>query len=249
MLSYRELRDEAKALARRLLGLGLERGDRVGILAETDPMFHRFLFRLPVRRSDPPLPCPPEFNSVRTRPISIRFAGCSRAVVQPLRSCRILMPTLPERSHRVSTWSWPVHPVILTPWRKSMLISLRKVRMMQLICNTPRAVLVFPRGVEIDQETALDNLQEIARHGLKLTSDDRFVSWLPYYHDMGLIGFILAPLICQLSVDYLPSRTFAMRPRLWLKLISDNRGNHFFQSDIRLCAVRQTAASFGLRTV
>ncbi len=50
------------------------------------------------------------------------------------------------------------------------------------------------------------------------------MSWLPYYHDMGLIGFILVPLICQLSADYLPSRTFAMRPRLWLKLISDNRG-------------------------
>ena len=44
VLSYRELRDEAKVLARRLLGLGLERGDRVGIIAETDPMFHRFFF-------------------------------------------------------------------------------------------------------------------------------------------------------------------------------------------------------------
>ena len=44
VLSYRELRDEAKTLARRLLGLGLERGDRVGIIAETDPMFHRFFF-------------------------------------------------------------------------------------------------------------------------------------------------------------------------------------------------------------
>ena len=38
-LSYRELRDEARILARRLLGLGLKRGDRVGIIAETDPMF------------------------------------------------------------------------------------------------------------------------------------------------------------------------------------------------------------------
>ena len=82
----------------------------------------------------------------------------------------------------------------------------------------------FPRGVEINQETVLDNLQGIAKNGLKLSSEDRFVSWLPFYHDMGMIGFILVPLICQLSADYLPSRTFAMRPRLWLKLISDNRG-------------------------
>src|SRR5210317_2600561 len=44
VLSYRELREEAIALARRLLGLGLKHGDRVGIIAETDPMFHRFFF-------------------------------------------------------------------------------------------------------------------------------------------------------------------------------------------------------------
>jgi fatty-acyl-CoA synthase len=65
---------------------------------------------------------------------------------------------------------------------------------------------------------------EIARYGLKLSAKDRFVSWLPFYHDMGLVGFILVPLIGQLSVDYLGSRTFAMRPRLWLKILSDNGG-------------------------
>jgi len=44
VLSYRDLRDQARVLARRLLGLGCKRGDRVGIIAETDPMFHRFFF-------------------------------------------------------------------------------------------------------------------------------------------------------------------------------------------------------------
>jgi fatty-acyl-CoA synthase len=82
----------------------------------------------------------------------------------------------------------------------------------------------FPRGVEVTQKTVLSNLTEIAEYGLELDSDDRFVSWLPFYHDMGLVGFILVPLIGQLSVDYLGSRTFAMRPRLWLKLLSDNGG-------------------------
>ena len=44
VLSYQALQTEAKSLARRLLGLGLKRGDRVGIIAETDPMFQRFFF-------------------------------------------------------------------------------------------------------------------------------------------------------------------------------------------------------------
>ena len=44
VLSYRELRDDAQVLARGLLGLGCERGARVGIIAETHPMFHRFFY-------------------------------------------------------------------------------------------------------------------------------------------------------------------------------------------------------------
>ena len=44
VLSYKELRVEAKLLAGKLLGLGCRRGTRVAIVAETDPMFHRFFF-------------------------------------------------------------------------------------------------------------------------------------------------------------------------------------------------------------
>ncbi|MEQ8660313.1 MAG: AMP-binding protein, partial [Gammaproteobacteria bacterium] len=82
----------------------------------------------------------------------------------------------------------------------------------------------FPRGVEISQQTVMTNLRDIALHGLKITETDRMVAWLPLYHDMGLVGFVLLPLGSQLSADYLSPRTFAMRPRLWLKLISQNRG-------------------------
>ena len=57
---------------------------------------------------------------------------------------------------------------------------------------------------------------------------------------MGLVGFVLVPLASQLSVDYLSPRTFAMRPRLWLKLVSDNRGTVSSSppSGYSLCATR-----------
>ncbi|HYA03460.1 MAG TPA: fatty acyl-AMP ligase, partial [Syntrophobacteria bacterium] len=42
MLPYGRLKEEARVLARRLLGLGLERGARVAIVADTNPDFHRF---------------------------------------------------------------------------------------------------------------------------------------------------------------------------------------------------------------
>ena len=74
----------------------------------------------------------------------------------------------------------------------------------------------------------MNNLANIAMHGVKVQSGDRSMSWLPYFHDMGLVGFVLAPMASQLSVDYLSTRDFAMRPRLWLKLISQNQATISF---------------------
>jgi fatty-acyl-CoA synthase len=51
------------------------------------------------------------------------------------------------------------------------------------------------------------------------------VSWLPLYHDMGLIGFVLAPMCAQRSVDLLAPRDFARRPLQWLMLISRRRAS------------------------
>ena len=55
------------------------------------------------------------------------------------------------------------------------------------------------------------------------TAADSAVSWLPLYHDMGLIGFVLAPMCAQRSVDLLAPCDFARRPLQWLSLISRRR--------------------------
>ncbi len=86
----------------------------------------------------------------------------------------------------------------------------------------------FPRGTMITQASALHNLEAIFNHGFRLTQDDRFCSWLPYYHDMGLVGIVLGCVATQRSCDFMGSREFAMRPRLWLKLMSQNRATISF---------------------
>ena len=98
----------------------------------------------------------------------------------------------------------------------------------------------FPRGTMITQAAALANLEDIFNNGFRLTPDDRFCSWLPFYHDMGLVGIVLGCVATQRSVDYLASRDFAMRPRLWLKLMSRNRGTVSFSPPFgyALCARR-----------
>ena len=86
----------------------------------------------------------------------------------------------------------------------------------------------FPRGVMIEQRAVMSNLAGIIRHGVKMGSGDRCFSWLPFYHDMGLVGLVLVPVASQVSVDYLDTREFAMRPRQWLNLMTKTKATISF---------------------
>ena len=86
----------------------------------------------------------------------------------------------------------------------------------------------------------LANLNEIIIHGLKLRPGDRAFSWLPFYHDMGLVGFVLGPMVSQISVDYLKTWMFAMRPLLWLSLMTRTKATISFSPSFgyQLCVKR-----------
>ena len=80
-----------------------------------------------------------------------------------------------------------------------------------------------PKGVLISQSAIMANTKVILRDGLCVTPQDRAFSWLPLYHDMGFVGFCLSPIMGQVSVDYISTPSFARRPGLWLRLMSENK--------------------------
>lgn len=81
----------------------------------------------------------------------------------------------------------------------------------------------LPKGVVLTHANLLANIRVMARV-LNVTSDDVFVSWLPLYHDMGLIGAWLGSLhfACQLVI--MPPLAFIARPHRWLWAIHRYRG-------------------------
>ena len=81
--------------------------------------------------------------------------------------------------------------------------SFRQDRKIRRTFNLPPGARVFPRGVFITQQAVLANLTAIIENGLSVRPGDRAMSWLPFYHDMGLVGLLLATMAAQLSVDFL----------------------------------------------
>jgi acyl-CoA synthetase (AMP-forming)/AMP-acid ligase II len=85
-----------------------------------------------------------------------------------------------------------------------------------------------PKGVTLTHENLAANVHVIMDLGLKVQSFDSAVSWLPLYHDMGLIGFVLAPLFHVNTITFMPPLLFLKRPIKWLEQMSKRRGTISF---------------------
>ena len=80
----------------------------------------------------------------------------------------------------------------------------------------------LPKGVEVGHRHLMAN-QEMIHHTFGHRSDSVFVSWLPVYHDMGLIGNVLQPLYLGARSVLMSPTAFLQRPRRWLEAITRYR--------------------------
>jgi len=252
VLPYAVLRDEAVDIARQLMGLNLERGSRVALVAETYPDFLRFFYACQYAGTVPvPLPASIHLGGHKAYVAQLRrlLLNCrAQVAVAPAMFMSFLREAAsglglvfvgtPEQFSELPRQEGPLRPS-----------GPDELAYLQYTSGSTR----FPRGVMIPQKTVLNNLASIIRYGAKIRPGDRSMSWLPFYHDMGLVGLVLSPMASQLSVDYLKTRDFGMRPRLWLTLISQNHATVSFGPPFgyELCVQRlreDTADQFDLRS-
>lgn len=222
VLEYRTLKQRAMAGARRLLSLNLHRGDRVALIAETEVGFVEAFFAC-------------QYAGLVAVPLAIPMGmGQRHSYIAKLRELLINCQPVAIISNEewlplinaASTDAAALHIISNADFQalpeKDVELSLpspNDIAYLQYTSGSTR----FPRGVIITHRAVMSNLQVISRNGIKARVGDRCISWLPFYHDMGLVGFLLTPVAAQLSVDYLRTQDFAMRPMQWLKLITKNR--------------------------
>lgn len=99
----------------------------------------------------------------------------------------------------------------------------------------------LPKGVQVSHGNLVANELLIRRgFGIDLNPDDVIVSWLPLYHDMGLIGGLLQPIFSGVPCVLMSPAYFLGRPLRWLEAISQYRGTISGGPDFayRLCSER-----------
>lgn len=222
VLSYADLAAQARDLAVRLLALGLASGDRVALAAESDGDFLRAFFACQYAGLVPaPVPLPAPFGGKDAYVAHVRrmlISADARAALAPT----ALSAWFKEAGEGLG--------LALT----GTLADLPTARGGALPTPDPDGLCYlqfssgstrFPLGVAVTQKALMANLVAIGRDGLDVRAADRTVTWLPLYHDMGLVGMLLASLAFQVSIDLLPTGAFVRRPSLWLDLISKRGGS------------------------
>ena len=218
---YSELREDALAMARRLIALGVVPQDRIALIAETGPDFAALFFGCIYAGAWPvPLPLPTSFGG--------RDAYVDQLAVQ-MKSADPKYLFYPDELDSMAgdaaricgtkgiSWTgfgdYPLSDAALPT------ASGDDIAYLQYSSGSTR----FPHGVAVTHHALLNNLAAHS-HGMNIQPSDRCVSWLPWYHDMGLVGCFLSPVANQVSTDYLKTEDFARRPLAWLDLISRNKG-------------------------
>jgi fatty-acyl-CoA synthase len=219
---FREMRDDARAAAYRLSALGVRAGDRVALVAETGPEFAQLFFGAVYVGAWPvPLPLPTSFGG--------RDSYIDQLRVQ-LDSCDPVMLIYPAELADMAGAAAAAAGTAGHDWEALLAQaavpcplptqSATDIAYLQYSSGSTR----FPHGVAITHEGLLNNLAAHS-HGMKIDGDDRCISWLPWYHDMGLVGCFLSPIANQVSTDYLKTEDFARRPLAWLDLVTRNPGH------------------------
>lgn len=223
-VSYAALAREASAVATGLLAGGLGRGERVALMLPTGREYFTVFLGVLLAGGVPVPIYPPPRRSVleehlRRQARLLDNAGASVLVTVPeaMAAARLVRPLVPAlRAVRTAdsvaeAGSRHIQPLPV--------VSPGDIALIQYTSGSTGD----PKGVVLTHAQLLANIAAMGR-AAEVTSSDVFVSWLPLYHDMGLIGAWHAPMVLGLPLVVMSPLAFLARPVRWLEAISTYSG-------------------------
>jgi fatty-acyl-CoA synthase len=214
---FSEMRADALADAHRFVARGVKPGDRIALIAETAPEFVALFFGALYAGAWPvPLPLPTSFGGAQSYIDQLRVQLSSadpKLLFYPPELEAMCGEAARLEGVEGADWA-SLHASDAVPGPLPQAMP-GEIAYLQYSSGSTR----FPHGVAVTHEALLANLAAHS-HSMSIGQGDRGVSWLPFYHDMGLVGCMLSMVANQISADYLKTEDFARRPLAWLDLIS-----------------------------
>lgn len=221
--SYQAIERVSARFGGALQALGLKKGDRVALILPQNEDFV-FMFFGAIRAGIVPVPVYPplglgQLQSYLDNTRHIVHKSGAKALVTTAQIKRLLgtvQESCPELEQIVAIEGLRDSGEALRPQD----ISMSDVAFLQFTSGSTSR----PKGVTLTHENLAANVKCIMHDGLRSGADDVGVSWLPLFHDMGLIGFVIAPLVYQVSSVFVPSLLFLKRPVSWFQALTKHKG-------------------------
>jgi len=223
--SFDEVLGEARSVGARLAALGMQQGDRVGLMVSLPsrflPIMHGCLLCGFV-----PVPMYPSMTfrkgtfldrtAAILRGSGARWLVTDDGVVQHVSP---ILERVPSLEAIVTVDRLPAAQGV-----PKNVVTANDVGFIQYTSGST----ADPKGVVVTHGSLVANSHAIMVSGVSAGPDDVGVSWLPLFHDMGLIGFGLAPLLTRTPVVFLRTSGFVRNPSSWLRAIHEHRGTLTF---------------------
>ncbi|PTL85324.1 AMP-binding protein [Vitiosangium sp. GDMCC 1.1324] len=222
ILHYGELWASARAMASALVHEGLRHGDTVGLLLRTEPAFFPSFLGV-LLAGGIPVPLYPPFRMDRLEEYVERQVGILRNA-----GARVLVTF--DEARRVGTLLKARVPSLRRTVTPAELDGKDAGTLPVRLEDSDAGLIQYtsgstgePKGVLLTHAHLLANIRAIGQ-ALRIHPEDVAVSWLPLYHDMGLIGAWLMPLYYGIPLALLSPQAFLSRPSRWLRAVHHHRG-------------------------
>lgn len=221
VITYAALDRGARRIAAGLVDRGVAPGDRVAIMLPTGAAFFDSFFGI-LMAGAVPVPIYPPFRRAQVEDHLRRQAGILRNAgaiaivtdeeIRPLGG--LLMGLAGDLRALVTPAELGAHGAIAAP----MPAEAGTTALIQYTSGSTGD----PKGVVLTHANLLANIRAMGE-ALQASARDVFASWLPLYHDMGLIGAWLGSLYYAAPVAIMPPLAFVAKPVRWLRLIDRHR--------------------------